>query len=259
MLQIECFVTTAPRPENYLPQTCISLFDAGFDPVIFAEPKSPIPQEFSTRTTFNSTMLGAWHNWKSAVTQILSWSDADYFLSCQDDITVHPEAKKFCFEFIERYKAKEYGYLSLYTPTHYTITGGEIQPKPPGVTEMGVPAAYGACCLLFPRKILEDMRKTSVWTNWLGVPAQENPLGVYEERRANPQTIKHVDAAITRMLIELKLSLLYPIPSVCQHVGEHSALGHARAAIPTDGSVSRRVAQRLVDYTKPLIPQIFGE
>jgi hypothetical protein len=124
---------------------------------------------------------------------------------------------------------------------------------------MEVPAAYGACCLLFPRKVLEDITKTNIWKKWLGVPAVHDPIGEFEKRREDSTLVKHVDAAITQMLIELKLPLYYPIPSAVQHIGEHSALGHAHCPIPEPGApvVSRRVAQNIVDFTKPLLPQIF--
>ncbi len=255
-LQIPCCITTAPRTPSYLQDTYVSLYDAGFPSIIFAEPNS---QVFPGPTVIQwSEKKGAWHSWKAAVQCMLdSFPDSQHFLICQDDISVHPESKLLLNTFLQKHPS-EFGYFSLYTPTCFTYRGSHI-PKKPGITIMAIRAAYGACCLFFSRKTLQAIQTTKVWNSWLGIPAEHDPIGTFEKRQQDTTLVKHVDAAISQMLVELGLPMMYPVPSCCQHIGEFSSLGHAHAPIiPESEGISRRIAQRIVDYKQPILPQVFG-
>lgn len=268
-------VTTAPRSKSYLGETIRSLRNANILPITFAEPDSDLHEVGNSPTICNSTKLGAWNNWKSSIKEALN-TKAAWILSCQDDITVHPEILELLSVVVKN--LPDFGYISLYTPTHYCFNTN-YQIKPSGISKMEVRSAYGACALLFPRKTLVRMVELPLWEKWLGVPAALNPLEEFQRRKEDPSTIKHVDAAIPQALIQLELPMYYFMPSVCQHIGFASALSHqevspellmgsslreklkeclGRSGLPLlEGLVSRRYAQFLADYTKPLIPQVF--
>jgi len=231
-------VTTAPRVVDTLPQCVISLIDAGLDPIIFSEPGSALIPE--CLTIHNSETLGAWHNWRKAIEWALDNTDADLILSVQDDCVIHPQSRSFidthCL-----WPSPNAGLLSLYCPSIYNYSGGP-RIKPAGIYNMQIRLVYGACALLFPRNVLEKCRKSFNWDNWYGVKPDTDHLAVFEERKNNPHTIKHVDAAITRMLKEQHREFWYLIPSLSQHISEHSTLGHA-------SNVGKRRASHVVDHT----------
>lgn len=86
-----CFVTTAPRSLCTLAQTCESLADAGWTPVIFAEPNSTDLSNIY-QTFWNEQKLGVWQNLKQAIGWALS-QNTEYIFAVQDDVDLHPETK----------------------------------------------------------------------------------------------------------------------------------------------------------------------
>ena len=243
-------VTTAPRRDCTLSRCLISLTDCGWDPVVFAEPNST-PTEWLT--FHNSEKKGAWHNWKSSIEWALNNTSSDLILTIQDDVIVHPESKTFIEDCL--WPSPNTGFISLYCPSHFQYRAGYVA-KTPGLYQMQVKLIYGACALLFPRKVLEQMVETKIFKSWMGLQPKTNVFEIMEQRKKDSSIIKHIDNAISDMLKELGRSYWYVVPSLSEHISPHSTLGHAP-------NVGRRHAGKLAKATIPLheqiaIPPLYG-
>lgn len=89
-MTVSCAVTTSPRPNaDYLPATLRSIDNAGFpQPVLFAEPGSPLPGQYSV--VQNTESLGPYQNFLAALRWLLRETDADWLAVFQDDIELTP-------------------------------------------------------------------------------------------------------------------------------------------------------------------------
>jgi len=192
-------VTTAPRQQATLLDTLYSLKCNGLDPMIFAEPGS-IPTVFPTK--LNKKRLGAWFNWLSMARTALTYN-VDHFLFVQDDIVLHQDSHSL----IESQLGKIDGFLSLYTPPKYSRLKGI------GIHRIYTKSLWGACALLFPRKILEDIVNHPRADTWLGARARNNPQSVYERRRKNPHQIANVDTAIGMLMNKFQHPMYFTTPS----------------------------------------------
>jgi len=114
-----CAVATAPRKISTL-STCLeSLIIAGFEPFIFAEPKSDmVDSQFDPFMIRHKEKKGVWHNWLFSIKYALENSDANIIMTVQDDTLFHPDSKSFMEEHI-LWPDTKVGFVSLYTPKHY--------------------------------------------------------------------------------------------------------------------------------------------
>lgn len=249
-------VTTAPRKECTLEATLQSLERCGWEPVVFAEPGST-PTD---RLTYNNpTKLGVWYNWIQSVRVALE-SDADVIFTVQDDCEFHPESKAFTESIM--WPASSCGFISLYTPKHYSTHNpyilSKMRRKDPNASELkqaGVNRIYtqslwGACALVWPRKVLEKVINHSLIEKWVGaVPKSGNP-DTYRLRKENPSIIANSDTAIGHILNSLNLSMWFVDPSLVRHTSVYSSL-------PKHGSnTGKRNAYRIADHNRPLTEQI---
>ena len=91
-------VITAPRKQGYyLGQTLRSLCNAGWvNIVVFAEPDSQIPDDFSGHVVWRRKQYGDWTNWASGLYELfLSEPDTDYFFMVEDDALICQGAKQY--------------------------------------------------------------------------------------------------------------------------------------------------------------------
>jgi hypothetical protein len=249
-------VTTAPRRDPTL-QVCIdSIRDCGWDnPIVLAEPDSP---QSDATTIVNPERLGVWRNWVKSVRLALE-SDADVILTVQDDTQFHPDSKDFAEAIM--WPAEDCGFVSLYTPKHYSLRDDKLlrtlrrkdphasQLRPPGVNRIFTRSLWGACALIWPRKVLEHIIQSPMIESWLGaIPRSRNPA-VYENRRNNPHIIANSDTAIGKIMNTNKYSMWFVDPSPVAHIAEYSAIGHG-------GNKGRRNAHRIADHTLPLHHQV---
>lgn len=249
-------VTTAPRKEPTL-QLCVdSLRDCGWEPIVLAEPNSPLSDAL---TIHNPERLGVWHNWVKSVKVALK-TDAEVILTVQDDSVFHPDSK----DFVETcmWPANDCGFISLYTPKHYTVYSDKVMRKrkrlnpnastirPVGLNKIKTRSLWGACALVWPRKVLEHIITAKLITEWAGAtPKSRNPK-VYESRRANPHTIANSDTAIGKLMNWNHYTMWFIDPSPVSHVARYSAINHG-------GNEGRRNAYRLADHSIPLTNQVF--
>lgn len=248
-------VTTAPRKECTLLHTLDSLERCGWEPVVFAEPNSTP----TTRLTYhNNERLGVWRNWIQSVRVALE-SDADVIMTVQDDCDFHPESKSFTESIM--WPAAHCGFVSLYTPKHYSIYSARVlkevrrkdpnatQFRPVGVNRIYTQSLWGACTLVWPRKVLEQVARHSLIEKWVGaVPRSGNPA-VYKKRMENPSMIANSDTAIGKIMNHMNKSMWFVDPSLVTHTAKYSSISHGS----NDG---RRNAYRIADHTIPLSSQL---
>ena len=235
-------VTTAPRREPTL-QICVdSLRDCGWEPTVLAEPESPI---VDCLTIHNEYKLGVWRNWVKSVRLALE-TDAEVIMTVQDDSLFHPESKIFTESIM--WPANNCGFISLYTPKHYSFDTKK-KLKPPGVHKVITRSLWGACALVFPRRVLEHVIKSTLIDSWLGAnPKSRNPA-VLKKRKDNPSLIANSDTAIGKLMNWNKYTMWFVDPSPVQHIARFSAIGHG-------GNEGRRNCYRPADHSLPLSYQV---
>lgn len=224
-------VTTAPRKQPTVKTTVKSLQLAGWDPILFAEPNSVQVPNIETFT--NPVRLGLWNNWLNAARYCVE-SKADVILLAQDDIIIHPGAKRFVESIL--WPSKKIGFLSLYTPAHYS------KKQPEGIIISRPVTLWGSCCMVWPREILKRVIEHPVAINWYG----PNPSRTERIKMAKyPFLIKNSDTAIGKVIYAMNRKMMHVNPSLCQHIGDTSTVSDK----PNKGN---RQAANLVDFSKPL-------
>jgi len=236
-------VTTAPRKDCTLGICVEHLKVCGWEPIIFAEPDST---EVDCLTINNEERKGVWYNWLNSVKWCLENTDADVILTVQDDTILHPDSKTFAESCM--WPAPDCGFLSLYTPKHYSI-GKNKKLKNFGVNRIWTKGLWGACALIFPRKILERAVETHIAKGWLGAAPKSGDRKVYEMRKKNPSSVTNSDTAIGKMMNFMERSMWFIDPSPGIHIAVHSACGHG-------DNTGRRNAYRKANFDIPLTQQV---
>jgi len=113
-------ITTAPRKDCTLLQCIDSIRKAGWEPTVFAEPGSTASD---AETIWNESRKGCWHNWLASAKHALDNSNAKYILTVQDDSSFHPDSRTYAESIL--WPAKDAGFVSLYTPKHYSMLNGK--------------------------------------------------------------------------------------------------------------------------------------
>jgi hypothetical protein len=248
-------LATAPRKEPTLLKTIESMRDCGWEPIVFAEPDS-VPTDALTYN--HPERLGVWRNWVFSVRTALE-SDADVIMTVQDDGVFHPDSKDFAEHVM--WPAPDCGFLSLYTPKHYTLRDERLLRKlrrtdrnipdirDPGVNQIHTRSLWGTVAVVWPRKVLENIIQDPLIESWLGaMPASRNPQ-VYKNRQENPHTIANSDTAIGKLMNKHKYTMWFVDPSPVAHIARFSAIGHG-------DNKGRRNAHRIADHTIPLTTQV---
>jgi hypothetical protein len=201
-------MTTAPRRAPTLPRALSSLRRAGFDEVVhvFAEPGTwgqvPRPSEESTVVHDHSATLGCFDNWRFALTCLLSRTTAPWLLVVQDDAVWAPgSASALRAETVARQDLRT-GFLSSY------VTASDV---PPGSID-----GWNEC--------------RSGW-NLCGALALCVPRDAAGELLRHHRFVRHpkreqVDAVVAESMLDLGRPSYVHVPSLVDHVGETSTLGH---------------------------------
>ena len=243
-------VTTAPRKEPTLEECLLSLQDCGWeDIVVCAEPDSPLPSLDYTLVQ-NPTRLGTWRNWAASVRYALEHTtESDpYIMTVQDDAYFHPESKQFLES---QMWPENCGFLSLYTPRHYTVIRKTGELRPVGINRIYTKSLWGAVALAFPRQVLKEISELPTMDHWLGATPRSKDPAVFQKRRDNPETIANSDTAIGKMMNTKKYAMYFIDPSPVTHIAKYSSIsGHGS----NDGN---RNAYRAADHSLPLETQVF--
>lgn len=245
-------VTTAPRKNPTINSCLESLVVSGFNPYIFAEPETNgiDIETYGERLIYNDERKGVWYNWIESARYAIENSDAEIIMTVQDDSLFHPDSKTFAESML--WPAKDVGFVSLYTPKHYSFRPkNSSELKAPGVNRVYTRSLWGACALVWPRKVLEQVLQHKVIYNWLGVPTRTKSIWKRkkEERRNNPSLVQNSDTAIGKIMNSMKRSMYFVDPSPVNHFSTHSAVGHG-------GNMGRRNCHRCADFSVPLARQV---
>ena len=244
-------VTAAPRKECTLSKCISSIRKAGWEPEVFAEPDTTVVP--NVKYHYNSVRLGAWHNWLSSVRWALTKTQCRYILTVQDDSLFHPDSRSFVESVM--WPSNSTGFVSLYTAKHYSENGNGGMRKV-GVNKLNTTSLWGACALVFPRDVLQQLVNHTVALNWLGVApsklSDRKKKETLEHRRKNPHLIQNLDTAIGKILNGLHLDMYTIDPSPVQHISKHSAIGHG-------SNSGKRNCGRCASHTIPLHDQVFSQ
>lgn len=235
-------VTTAPRQNCTLNECIESLRVCGWEPIVFAEPEST---ESDAKTIVNPRRLGVWHNWLHSARWSLEHSTASLIMTVQDDSLFHIDSKVFVEQIL--WPDKHVGFVSLYTPKHYSI--GKSSIKPVGVNRIVTRSLWGACALVWPREVLEKVVEHPIAKKWSGARPRSGNKAVIQRRLENPHTIANSDTAIGKILNAMRRTMWFVDPSPVQHIARYSSISHG------DNS-GRRNAWRIADHQKPLTDQV---
>ncbi len=239
-------VTTSPRPDCTLKVCVDSLRIAGFNPMIFAEPESTKIQY--CETFVNKEKKGVWYNWLNSCEYALNHSSANVIMTVQDDSLFHPDSKTFAEKIL--WPAEDCGFLSLYTPKHYSLVPKfKTKQRKTGINRVYTRSLWGACALIWPREILEAVMQHKVTKSWLGAPTRSGSLKVIERRKNNPHIVANSDTAIGKIMNQMKRSMWFVDPSAVEHIAVHSTISHG-------GNGGRRNCSRCAKWSTPLEDQV---
>ena len=239
-------VATAPRKDCTLQQCIDSLIVAGFNPTIFAEPDSTKIE--SSPTIVNPKRMGVWYNWLNSCEYALNNTSASVIMTVQDDSLFHPDSKTFAEKIL--WPAKDCGFVSLYTPKHYSVVPRfKTKERDVGVNRVYTRCLWGACALIWPREVLEAVLEHEVTKTWLGAPTKSRSQSVMDKRRANLALVQNSDTAIGKIMNRMKRSMYFVDPSPVEHISQHSVVGHG-------DNKGRRNCKRCAKWAEPLEDQV---
>jgi hypothetical protein len=246
-------VTTAPRKQPTLEICLESLQIAGWNPYIFAEPGNYTGLDgiWKDRTIRHKKKKGVWWNWIESCRWTLENTDANVIMTVQDDSLFHPDSMAIAEQFM--WPAKNTGFLSLYTPKHYSIRNHlKSKPERPlGLNRITTKALWGACAMIWPREVLEMVMNHELIDGWLGAPLKTKSAWAerQQKRREEPWTIQNSDTAIGKIMNWTERSMWFVDPSPVQHIAKYSAINHG-------GNGGRRNCGRCAKYSIPLESQV---
>jgi hypothetical protein len=200
-------MTTAPRRVPTFHRSLWSLRRAGFRERVhvFAEPGTwdQVPRpEGRTVTLDHTATLGCFNNWKQTLAYLLAQTAAPWLLIVQDDAIWTPgAAATLCAEATARQNLRT-GFLSPYVTT---------LDVPPGSAD-----GWNEC--------------RSGW-DLCGALALCLPRDAARELLQHPRFVRHprdqqVDAVVAASMLDLGRPSYVHVPSLVDHVGTTSTLGH---------------------------------
>jgi len=242
-------VTTAPRKTPTVNQCLESLTLAGFRPYIFAEPETQIDDTYKDRLILNQERYGVWHNFISSAKYAIENSNAEIIMTVQDDTLFHPDSKSFTESIL--WPAKDVGFVSLYTPKHYSISADKHEDmRPEGVNRVRPQSFWGNLALVWPRKVLEELLSMPMVDTWVGLRSKGNSWPQIKQKRMDhPHLIQNSDTAIGRLINKMQRSMYFLDPSPVNHFAKTSTTGHG-------GNQGRRNCGRCAKFSMPLESQI---
>ena len=142
------------------------------------------------------------------------------------------------------------GFVSLYTPAHYNKKPHNKKEKRPcGLNRIHTKSMWGACALVWPRKVVEEMLEHNIVKNWIGAPTRTKNSKVMQKRRENSQLVQNSDTAIGKLMNKMGRSMWFMDPSPVEHFATTSSIKHGR----NDGD---RNCGRCADWDLSLEEQI---
>lgn len=199
-------VVTAPRRQATLEWCLDSLTRAGWDrPYLFVDGLLRIPDRYEhLPLTWREQPLGAWPNYFLALSEmVLREPAADAYLLLQDDAVLYDRGD--LREYLEAtlWPGERESIVSLYCPKPYTILE-------PGWRTLPHPWVWGALAFVFPHELAQQFISNQDVIAHRGI-------GPYEGRA-------QVDVLIGEWAATHGHAVVYPCPSLAQHVGNTSSI-----------------------------------
>jgi len=208
-------MTTAPRREPTLDRAIDSLRAAGFDEDLhlFTEPGAPITgNDERTIVHAHPELQGCFRNWRSAARHLASITDdTSWILIVQDDAIWSPGAAEILRAQMRSRCSLPTGFLSPY------VIGKDV-PR-------GAPDGWTEC--------------RAGWNFW-GALALCMKRDATLALLAHPRFVHHptnqqVDAVVAASMIDLGRPSFVHVPSLVDHVGMTSTLGHDKVVAKIRG------------------------
>jgi hypothetical protein len=210
----QCIVgmTTHPRNPSTLEQSLYSVKHAGFNSLyLFSDgyTNPPIINGLKITTIQRETPIGCYGNWLASMVEL--WTrhpEASYYVFVQDDVVLSKNVKQY----LERMTLPSTGFMSLYAAhkREGTKTGFHMLPR-----EL---SGMGAHCYVFTPQALHKLLANPFFINHR-----------YGKTKINGRYLKghkHIDSAISRSFYAIGEGEWSHHPSLAQHIGETSTLGH---------------------------------
>jgi hypothetical protein len=237
-------ITTAPREISTVHECVGSLRKAGWEPVIFAEPGSH--EVHDAETVWNDKKLGVWHNFLSSSRWAIDNTPAEYIMTVQDDSVFHPDSKSFTESIV--WPSQKTGFVSLYTPLHYS-SGRRGNPTKPGVNLIRTGSLWGACAIVWPISVLNTVVNHPITREWVGAISRGKKRQLLESRKKDSSLIANSDTAIGKIVNELNREMWFIDPSPVRHIATVSSISHG-------GNTGKRNCSRCADHAVPLADQV---
>lgn len=205
-------VTTAPRNSPTLKRSLDSIRAAGFDPVIFAEPETPL-SGIEAEIVQRRAKLGVVVNWIQGLQDLLArFPDAQALAMFQDDILLCKGVREFLEH--DLWPRRDSGVVSLYCPN----AKGYERESFTGTRRISQKNLIGACAMVVPRHVAELIVTGQHRNKWRGF-AEGGQSAIND-----PARWKALDAFIGHALAAAGLSADFYDPSLVQHIGKTSTL-----------------------------------
>jgi len=225
-------VITAPRTTGYyLPRTIDTLTTGGWNKiVVFAEPNSPIPDNFTGDVVKRRKIYGDWTNWATGLYELfLSEPDAHYYFMLEDDAILCKNARSY-LEYTLPYLG-DFASLSLYTPSKYhkpEFKGFHNEQDGRNTwSTVTVIMSHSGVLRFFSDPDVQKHRFFDIfkvgpkyWGGYTGNGSYGSGYTSVIDTVGN--TVK--DAVIGQWASKLDLPIFYHTPALAEHIGYHSTL-----------------------------------
>lgn len=221
-MAVPVFMTASPR-DYRTHQRCIeSVFRSGFDEVLVCCEPGTVMFGLSVPTLHHSSRQGQYRNFMCALRCGID-SEADRFITCEDDIVFCRRVAKLIDSLA--WPGDNCGLVQLYSSAGYTHEGSAFRFNyPEGRRSMLVLQhavdMLGACALLWKREAAIAVSDYARRHGWRGSSYLEASQVIREVDK------KDADTFVGETLTKLKYTIWIHNPSLVDHIGEVSTLGH---------------------------------
>ena len=140
-------------------------------------------------------------------------------MTVQDDVWFHPDSKRFAESALW---PENCGFLSLYTPLHYSIVQGKM--KPWGIYPIHTKSLWGAMAMIWHPSVLKEIVGSKKAATWIGRRSTMKASEI-EYKTNNPDAICNVDTFLGYCVRDMGRQMHYVNPSFAQHISEYSSIG----------------------------------
>jgi len=197
----DLFCTTTPRRKSPILKTFPSLRRSGFNQMvhIFSEPNSVYPPNIQIHE--NLTPKGAFLNFYDGLKWMHENTTEPYIIYFQDDILVSRKAKPILDTFHKQ------GLTNLYLANH---DGNIIPKRTNGFYHYKEEFLWGQCLFTVMQRQFAE---------WFLI----HPFTIHHLEHGNG---KHIDVILNRVANDLQVNTYVHCPSLIQHIGQQSTVGH---------------------------------